>query len=291
MLPLLWNIFISLRSGKPAGDDPWEGNTLEWATSSPPPPYNFDHLPAIRSERPVFDAAPRRDRGPRRARPMTVDSHALATTEVQHNPVEGYAHDAQGGMSNVILGMLLFITSEVMFFAGLFAAYFNARANAPQWPPVNPETSEAFHLAILPFVGPATVLLILSLVHLPVRRVGHPARRPHGASCATSRSPSSSASSSCSCRSSTTRSWRARASPSSAGTFGTTYFTLTGFHGAHVFGGAIMLGVVLYRGMAGQFSAKHHDAVEAASLYWHFVDVVWILLFSLLYLLPGNAPH
>jgi cytochrome c oxidase subunit 1 len=55
-LPFLWNVFISLRSGKHAGDDPWEGNTLEWATSSPPPPYNFDHLPPIRSERPVFDA-------------------------------------------------------------------------------------------------------------------------------------------------------------------------------------------------------------------------------------------
>jgi cytochrome c oxidase subunit III len=70
-----------------------------------------------------------------------------------------------------------------------------------------------------------------------------------------------------------------------ATTFGTTYFTLTGFHGAHVFGGVLMLSVVLYRGMAGQFSAKHHDMVEAASLYWHFVDVVWILLFSILYLL------
>ena len=55
MLPLLWNIFVSLRNGAPAGDDPWEGNTLEWATSSPPPPYNFDRLPEIRSERPVFD--------------------------------------------------------------------------------------------------------------------------------------------------------------------------------------------------------------------------------------------
>jgi cytochrome c oxidase subunit 1 len=55
MIPFLWNIFLSLRSGKPAGDDPWEGNTLEWATSSPPPPYNFDRLPEIRSERPVFD--------------------------------------------------------------------------------------------------------------------------------------------------------------------------------------------------------------------------------------------
>jgi len=56
MVPFLWNVFTTLRNGEPAGDDPWEGNTLEWATSSPPPPYNFDRLPEIRSERPVFDA-------------------------------------------------------------------------------------------------------------------------------------------------------------------------------------------------------------------------------------------
>jgi cytochrome c oxidase subunit 1 len=55
MLPLIWNVFTSLRGGKIAGDDPWEANTLEWATTSPPPPYNFDHLPEIRSERPLFD--------------------------------------------------------------------------------------------------------------------------------------------------------------------------------------------------------------------------------------------
>src|SRR3954453_14832720 len=55
ILPLLWNVFSSLRGGRIAGDDPGEGNTLGWATSSPPPPYNFDHLPEIRSERPLFD--------------------------------------------------------------------------------------------------------------------------------------------------------------------------------------------------------------------------------------------
>ncbi|GIW20710.1 MAG: hypothetical protein KatS3mg065_1006 [Chloroflexota bacterium] len=48
-------MFVSLRSGQPAGNDPWEANTLEWATTSPPPPYNFEHLPPIRSERPLFD--------------------------------------------------------------------------------------------------------------------------------------------------------------------------------------------------------------------------------------------
>ena len=54
---LLWNVFRSLRKGAPAGDDPWGGHTLEWATTSPPPPQNFDRpLPPIRSNRPVFDA-------------------------------------------------------------------------------------------------------------------------------------------------------------------------------------------------------------------------------------------
>ena len=55
MIPFLVNVAVSLRGGRIAGDDPWEANTLEWATSSPPPPYNFDHLPEIRSERPLFD--------------------------------------------------------------------------------------------------------------------------------------------------------------------------------------------------------------------------------------------
>jgi heme/copper-type cytochrome/quinol oxidase subunit 1 len=62
-IPLLANIFISRRAGKPAGDDPWEANTLEWATTSPPPPYNFDHLPEIRSERPLFDLRHGREAG------------------------------------------------------------------------------------------------------------------------------------------------------------------------------------------------------------------------------------
>src|SRR3954451_8511624 len=62
-IPFLWNVMVSLRGGRIAGDDPWEANTLEWATSSPPPPYNFDHLPEIRSERPLFDLRHGREAG------------------------------------------------------------------------------------------------------------------------------------------------------------------------------------------------------------------------------------
>ncbi len=55
-LPFLWNLWRTRRRGEPAGDDPWGGHTLEWATTSPPPPHNFERpLPPIRSNRPVFD--------------------------------------------------------------------------------------------------------------------------------------------------------------------------------------------------------------------------------------------
>jgi cytochrome c oxidase subunit 1 len=50
-----WNVIVSTVRRRPVGDDPWGANSLEWATSSPPPEHNFDKLPPIRSERPVWD--------------------------------------------------------------------------------------------------------------------------------------------------------------------------------------------------------------------------------------------
>ena len=70
-----------------------------------------------------------------------------------------------------------------------------------------------------------------------------------------------------------------------SGVYGTLFYTLTGFHGAHVLGGVIGLAVILSRGLAGQFTREHHVAVEAVHYYWHFVDVVWILLFVTIYII------
>jgi cytochrome c oxidase subunit 3 len=69
----------------------------------------------------------------------------------------------------------------------------------------------------------------------------------------------------------------------STGVYGSTFFMLTGFHGLHVTIGAIMLTVMLFRAFRGHFDAQHHFAFEAAAWYWHFVDVVWLLLFVLVY--------
>ena len=69
----------------------------------------------------------------------------------------------------------------------------------------------------------------------------------------------------------------------SSGIYGSTFFMLTGFHGAHVTLGTIMLAVMLIRTMRGHFTADDHFAFEASSWYWHFVDVVWLGLFTFVY--------
>ena len=69
----------------------------------------------------------------------------------------------------------------------------------------------------------------------------------------------------------------------SSGIFGSTFFMLTGFHGLHVTIGATMLIVILLRVMKGHFKPDHHFAFEAVAWYWHFVDVVWLFLFASVY--------
>ena len=184
-------------------------------------------------------------------------------------------HGRPQGMSMPLLGMVLFIASEVMFFGGLFAAYFHIRADATEWPPPGLE-----HLhATLP--GIFTAVLVLSSVTMQMGvfaiRRGDVAALVRWVSvtlalgviflCGQMYDYS-------------TLDFTIR-----DGVYGSTFFTMTGFHGAHVFGGAVYLFIVLIRAKTGQFTREHHAAVEGASMYWHFVDVVWLALFSTLYLL------
>ncbi len=68
-----------------------------------------------------------------------------------------------------------------------------------------------------------------------------------------------------------------------SGVYGSTFFMLTGFHGLHVSLGAIILSVVLFRSLKGHMTTENHFVFEAAAWYWHFVDVVWLLLFVFVY--------
>ena len=94
---------------------------------------------------------------------VTTGDPGHSTTE--HSPVGGLAHDTRGGISNPILGMILFICSEVMFFSGLFAAYFSVRASSPRWPPLtdNEFLNERFNLHAEPwFALVLTIILVTS---------------------------------------------------------------------------------------------------------------------------------
>ena len=72
--------------------------------------------------------------------------------------------------------------------------------------------------------------------------------------------------------------------PWGASQFGTTFYMLTGFHGCHVFAGVVYLSVVLIKALRGGYSPTDWNGVETAGLYWHFVDLVWILVFTFVYL-------
>lgn len=72
----------------------------------------------------------------------------------------------------------------------------------------------------------------------------------------------------------------------SKSTFATGFFTLTGFHGLHVLIGLIILSVVLYLAFLGDFDGSWSKVISAVGIYWHFVDIVWMVVFTLVYILP-----
>jgi len=252
------NVAVSLRRGKLAGDNPWEAWTLEWATSSPPSFHNFDRVPLVRGRRPLHDLA--------QGRPESTDGAA----------VEGPPPDKS------VVATSAFIVSESGFFVILILSYVF----------FNLSTKEAAAALDVRTTGIFTACLIGSSLTLYV------AERSLERG-----------------RTAAFRTWllvtfllglvfmcgQAREYMGLLGRgisvdstlFAATFFTLTGFHGLHVTLGLVALGILVGLAFAGDFGGKaspvggslgkSRRALRAVGLYWHFVDVVWVVVFSIVY--------
>ena len=183
------------------------------------------------------------------------------------------------------LGMWLFLISDAMSFGALLAAYGAIRAGAAEWAPpsevlgINLTAVMTFLLIcssltmvkalesiqngnqsrMCAYLG-LTILGGLTFLGLQAYEWTHLITHgltfttlPHGASGST--------------------------------LFGPTFYAITGFHGAHVTGGVIYLIVILIQGLRGTYTAEYNHKVEILGLYWHFVDLVWIMVFTFVYLL------
>ena len=172
------------------------------------------------------------------------------------------------------VGTVVWLASELMFFAGLFAAYFGLRAVDEPWPPGGVELETVR-------TGAFTVLLVASsfTYHLAAGAAHH--HDPAGA-----------------------RRWTwitfllgslfignqvveyAQADFTfTEHAYGSMFFLMTGFHGAHVLGGLGLMLVVLWVGLGRDSRAPLDELVTVSEYYWHFVDVVWIGMFTTIYLL------
>lgn len=181
------------------------------------------------------------------------------------------------GVDNRKLGVWTFLGSEVMFFSGLIVTYLVMRGRSVTGPYPN-------EVLGVPLVGINTFVLICSSLTM-VTALAAIQRGNAGAM----------------------RRWLIATAvlgllflsgqafefatlfrdglSLSTNLFGATFFTLTGFHGTHVLIGVIWIVFVLARAFKGGITQDNHLAVELVGLYWHFVDIVWIVIFTLVYLL------
>jgi cytochrome c oxidase subunit 1/cytochrome c oxidase subunit I+III len=259
---LIWDVINSLRVGALAEDNPWDAWTLEWATSSPPPTTNFGALPPITSARPLYraDALPVRPASPlERAAAAAVD-----------------ARDVTRQWKAPIIGIVVFIFSEATFFGALIAAFLLYRTASPGASPRDLDVPRTAFFSLFLFASSGTV-------YLAEKRLSRDDRRGFlmwwalsivlGAIFLLGQ---------------LTEYGRLYADGIriNSNLFTSSFYTLTGFHGLHVMVGLIALSVLGVMGWAGDFvGGRRRVVVDTVSIYWHFVDAVWVVIFSLVYVL------
>ncbi|MGH9035187.1 MAG: cytochrome c oxidase subunit 3 [Acidimicrobiia bacterium] len=184
---------------------------------------------------------------------------------------------APGGRIPLLpLGTVVWLASEVTFFGSLFGAYFTLRSAASgPWPPADVELETAL-------TGLATLLLVASsgTMQLGVRAIAS------GDRVRFRRLVVLTAFLAVVFLANQAREWSVAGFGPSSHAYGSAFFVMTGFHGLHVAGGVVGMAVMLGQSADAAFGAESTDAVEVLSYYWHFVDVVWLLMFTTLFLFP-----
>ncbi|MBV8259276.1 MAG: heme-copper oxidase subunit III [Actinobacteria bacterium] len=206
---------------------------------------------------------------------MTAITHDEAFGHDEHEHHGPPAAHYSSRISPGVLGMFLFIASEIMLFGSFFTAYFFVRVvNGTPWP------TPPYHIPVQ-VATVNTFILMTSSATI------------HWATTAIKKG----------------NTWGLRAGllltflmglsflitqifeylragfNTSDGAFPTIFFCLTGLHGCHVFVGLSILLFMTIRAFRGHFSAEHHHGVEIGGIYWHFVDVMWIIVYMTVYIL------
>jgi cytochrome c oxidase subunit I len=275
LLILIYNVWRTLRHGRAAGDNPWDAATLEWATTSPPPAYNFapGALPPIESARPLWDLkygrlAPETGHGAVVARGGAAGEAA----EVGERAAGFFERLTAPG-----LGMLTFVASDITLFGALILTFIEFRVRDTQGPgpsvldvPVTGLFSLALFASSFTLIRGERLLergnyggfrrwLLATIVLGAVFLAGQLFEYWHlyGEGITIGRN-----------------------------VFTSAFYILTGTHGAHVLVGLILLSALAWTAWRGDYrGGAHHGAIQAISIYWHFVDIVWVFLWPMFYLL------
>ena len=175
----------------------------------------------------------------------------------------------------LLFGTILFLASELLFFGGLFAAYFTLRAQTPEWPPAGIELDAGLSAF-------ATLVLIVSSFTLQFAIRGAANGKPRKLRWLTVLTIALGAL----FVGLQIWDWAHLNFEISSNAYGTMYYAMTGFHMLHVIAGILLMLVILGRLAQGAYrTGEHLEGPEAITMYWHFVDVVWIALFATIFLL------